>query len=165
MPRRMRTSVPFISSACSAIGRSFRQSSSLQYLRIEHAKSLLKCPQTTSMIPGMLPMAASKSAGAEVKNGMVWTIIGGPTSSLILTLRLAPCIYYIIDRLLARTKKAEVVRTGDGQPAVVPDSPDPSHRVYSKAKSAPAERPGHSLLPSGSVIYRFTSQSSAARWS
>ncbi len=75
---------------------------------------------TIAMILGMLPIALSKGAGAEVKNGMAWVIIGGLTSSLLLTLVVVPCIYYIVDKLLARRKKKEVVKIGDGEPAVVP---------------------------------------------
>ncbi len=54
---------------------------------------------TIAMIVGMLPIALSKGAGAEVKNGMAWVIIGGLTSSLILTLVVVPTMYYIIDTL------------------------------------------------------------------
>src|SRR5690606_14218562 len=40
---------------------------------------------TLAMIFGMLPIALASGSGAEVKNGMAWVIIGGLTSSLILT--------------------------------------------------------------------------------
>ncbi len=51
------------------------------------------------MIAGMLPIALATSSGAEVEveNGMAWVIIGGLTSSLILTLFLVPVMYMIID--------------------------------------------------------------------
>lgn len=54
---------------------------------------------TVAMIVGMMPMALSQSAGAEVKAGMAWVIIGGLTSSLLLTLVVVPVMYYIVDRL------------------------------------------------------------------
>ncbi|NVK65915.1 MAG: efflux RND transporter permease subunit [Flavobacteriales bacterium] len=57
---------------------------------------------TIAMIFGMLPIAISSGAGAEVKNGMAWVIIGGLTSSLLLTLILVPTIYYIVDKLKER---------------------------------------------------------------
>ncbi|RYD52977.1 MAG: efflux RND transporter permease subunit [Sphingobacteriales bacterium] len=57
---------------------------------------------TIAMIFGMLPIALAKGAGAEVKNGMAWVIIGGLTSSLILTLVVVPCIYYIVDKGMER---------------------------------------------------------------
>lgn len=53
---------------------------------------------TIAMICGMLPIAFSTGSGAEVKNGMAWVIIGGLTSSLVLTLLLVPTIYYIVDK-------------------------------------------------------------------
>ena len=54
---------------------------------------------TIAMIVGMLPIALAHGAGAEVKNGMAWVIIGGLTSSLLLTLVLVPSMYMIVDRL------------------------------------------------------------------
>lgn len=54
---------------------------------------------TIAMIVGMLPIALAHGAGAEVKNGMAWVIIGGLTSSLILTLVLVPSMYMIIEKM------------------------------------------------------------------
>lgn len=54
---------------------------------------------TIAMIVGMLPIALAHGAGAEVKNGMAWVIVGGLTSSLVLTLVLVPTMYYIVERL------------------------------------------------------------------
>ena len=53
---------------------------------------------TFAMIFGMLPIALGSGDGAEMKNGMGWVIIGGLTSSMILTLVVVPVIYYIFDR-------------------------------------------------------------------
>jgi HAE1 family hydrophobic/amphiphilic exporter-1 len=53
---------------------------------------------TIAMIVGMLPIALAHGAGAEVKNGMAWVIIGGLTSSLLLTLVLVPSMYMIIEK-------------------------------------------------------------------
>jgi len=55
---------------------------------------------TVAMIFGMLPIALASGDGAEVKNGMAWVIIGGLTSSLILTLFIVPVMYYIMTRLM-----------------------------------------------------------------
>ena len=55
---------------------------------------------TVAMIFGMMPIALASGDGAEVKNGMAWVIIGGITSSLILTLFLVPTMYYIMTRLM-----------------------------------------------------------------
>nr|WP_295932594.1 efflux RND transporter permease subunit [uncultured Dyadobacter sp.] len=66
---------------------------------------------TIAMIAGMLPIALASGDGAEVKNGMAWVIIGGLTSSLLLTLFLVPSAYYVVDRIkerLAGRKKGKV---------------------------------------------------------
>ncbi|MCD8741004.1 efflux RND transporter permease subunit [Mucilaginibacter roseus] len=60
---------------------------------------------TLAMILGMLPIAIASGAGAEIKNGMAWVIIGGLTSSMILTLFVVPAMYLIIENLLLRFKK------------------------------------------------------------
>ncbi|MFT3886501.1 MAG: efflux RND transporter permease subunit [Flavobacteriales bacterium] len=62
---------------------------------------------TVAMIFGMLPIALASGDGAEVKNGMAWVIIGGLTSSLLLTLVLVPTMYYLFTRLMemARGKR------------------------------------------------------------
>lgn len=52
---------------------------------------------TLAMILGMLPIALSTGPGSEIKNGMAWVIIGGLTSSMILTLFVVPAIYLIIE--------------------------------------------------------------------
>ena len=57
---------------------------------------------TVAMIFGMLPIALASGDGAEVKNGMAWVIIGGLTSSLILTLFIVPAMYYIMTRLMEK---------------------------------------------------------------
>lgn len=69
---------------------------------------------TIAMIFGMLPIALSAGSGAEVKNGMAWVIIGGLSSSLLLTLVLVPTMYYIVDaikdrmgRLMKRFRRKE----------------------------------------------------------
>ncbi|RYY30686.1 MAG: efflux RND transporter permease subunit [Sphingobacteriaceae bacterium] len=62
---------------------------------------------TLAMILGMLPIAIASGAGAEIKNGMAWAIIGGLTSSMILTLFVVPSMYLIIDNLMLKFKKKE----------------------------------------------------------
>ncbi|MGV3560953.1 efflux RND transporter permease subunit [Larkinella arboricola] len=57
---------------------------------------------TLAMILGMLPIALASGAGAETKNGMAWVIIGGLTSSMLLTLLVVPSMYLVVDRLMAR---------------------------------------------------------------
>ncbi len=64
---------------------------------------------TLAMIVGMLPIALASGAGAEVKNGMAWVIIGGLSSSLLFTLLVVPSVYLVVDRLIARFTRKKVV--------------------------------------------------------
>jgi HAE1 family hydrophobic/amphiphilic exporter-1 len=57
---------------------------------------------TFAMIFGMLPIALATGNGAELKNGMAWVIIGGLTSSMILTLIVVPAVNLTFDRILER---------------------------------------------------------------
>lgn len=73
---------------------------------------------TIAMVAGMLPIALAQGSGAEVKNGMAWVIIGGLSSSLLLTLILVPTMYYIIEkfqlwvkRLFSKKKKTDDITT------------------------------------------------------
>jgi HAE1 family hydrophobic/amphiphilic exporter-1 len=54
---------------------------------------------TLTMILGMLPLALSTTSGSEYKNGMGWALIGGLTSSMLMTLIVVPIIYTIIEKL------------------------------------------------------------------
>ena len=56
---------------------------------------------TLAMILGMLPIAMATGDASEIKSGMAWVIIGGLTSSLVLTLFVVPCMYLVIDSLQA----------------------------------------------------------------
>ncbi|MBI3260521.1 MAG: efflux RND transporter permease subunit [Ignavibacteriae bacterium] len=60
---------------------------------------------TLSMIIGMLPIALSASSGAEWKTGLAWALIGGLTSSLLLTLVLVPVIYILMEKISEFTKR------------------------------------------------------------
>jgi HAE1 family hydrophobic/amphiphilic exporter-1 len=51
------------------------------------------------MVFGMLPIALGASAGAEWKSGLAWALIGGLTSSLLLTLILVPVVYVKVDQM------------------------------------------------------------------
>ncbi len=54
---------------------------------------------TVAMVFGMLPIAMSTEAGAEWKSGLAWALVGGLTSSLLLTLVLVPVMYTYVDGL------------------------------------------------------------------
>jgi HAE1 family hydrophobic/amphiphilic exporter-1 len=69
---------------------------------------------TIAMVIGMLPLALASGAGAEWKNGMAWALIGGLTSSMLLTLVVVPVMYVIIDKIKSRfdiknTNKVELL--------------------------------------------------------
>ena len=68
---------------------------------IESGKTRLRpiLMTTIAMVIGMLPLALASGAGAEWKNGMAWALIGGLTSSMLLTLVVVPVMYVIIDRI------------------------------------------------------------------
>lgn len=76
---------------------------------------------TLAMILGMLPLALSQSPGSEFKNGMAWVLIGGLTSSMILTLFVVPAVYMIIEHWRERfsRKRAHPVRVAANQNATV----------------------------------------------
>ncbi len=57
---------------------------------------------TVAMVVGMLPIALASGAGAEWKNSLAWVLIGGLTSSMILTLVLVPAVYAIVENLRSR---------------------------------------------------------------
>jgi hydrophobic/amphiphilic exporter-1 (mainly G- bacteria), HAE1 family len=68
---------------------------------------------TLALVFGMIPIAIAKGAGAEWKNGLGWVLIGGLTSSMLLTLIIVPIVYLTIDNIKVwfgkfKTKKNEV---------------------------------------------------------
>lgn len=63
---------------------------------------------TLTMILGMLPIAISTSAGAEWKSGLAWVLIGGLTSSMLLTLVLVPAVYLTMDGMTQWISKTYV---------------------------------------------------------
>ena len=60
---------------------------------------------TFATIFAMLPIAMATGNGAKLKNGMAWVIIGGLTSSMILTLVVVPVVYLTFDRIKERVGK------------------------------------------------------------
>lgn len=65
---------------------------------------------TLTIVIGLLPVALATGAGSEWKNGLAWALIGGLTSSLVLTLIIIPVIYYGIEKLLTRFGRDETSR-------------------------------------------------------
>ncbi len=63
---------------------------------------------TLTMILGMLPLAMATSYGSEFKRGMGWALIGGLTSSMLMTLVVVPIIYTLVEQVrefFGRNKK------------------------------------------------------------
>ncbi|MCF8298823.1 MAG: efflux RND transporter permease subunit [Saprospiraceae bacterium] len=58
-----------------------------------------------STIVGMLPIALSQAAGSEWKNGLGWTLIGGMTSSMLLSLIIVPLIYVVFEKIKSKILK------------------------------------------------------------
>lgn len=54
---------------------------------------------TIAMVIGMVPIAIASGAGSEWKNSLAWVLIGGLTSSMMLTVYLVPMMYYLTDRI------------------------------------------------------------------
>jgi hydrophobe/amphiphile efflux-1 (HAE1) family protein len=67
-----------------------------------------------AMVIGLLPIAFAQGSGADWKNGLAWAIIGGLSSSMLLSLIVVPVVYWLFDRGLeklgvARKKKVDLV--------------------------------------------------------
>jgi len=81
----------------------------LQKQGIELREALIKATQlrlrpvlmtNISMIIGLIPIGIATGAGAEWKNGLAWALIGGLTSSMLLSLVVVPVFYYLMERFL-----------------------------------------------------------------
>ncbi len=54
---------------------------------------------TMSMIIGLMPIALASGAASEWKNGIAWVLIGGLTSSMLLTLVIVPVVYSLMEKV------------------------------------------------------------------
>jgi hydrophobic/amphiphilic exporter-1 (mainly G- bacteria), HAE1 family len=61
-----------------------------------------------ALIVGLLPIALASGAGSEWKNGLGWVLIGGLTSSMVLSFIIVPVLYVILDKLVKKSKKNTV---------------------------------------------------------
>ena len=57
---------------------------------------------TIAMVIAMIPIAVATGAGSEWKNGLAWVLIGGLTSSMLLTLIIVPVVYLAVDTIKDR---------------------------------------------------------------
>ena len=69
---------------------------------------------TIAMVFGMLPVATASGAGAEMKNGMAWVIIGGLISSLVLTLLVVPNVYLMMENIIEAYRR-RFKKNGDSE--------------------------------------------------
>lgn len=63
---------------------------------------------TIAMVFGMIPIAIATGAGAEWKNGLALVLIGGLTSSLLLTVFVVPMAYLTMEKLQLKFSKKKV---------------------------------------------------------
>ena len=64
-----------------------------------------------AMIIGLLPIALASGAASEWKNGLAWALIGGLSSSMILTLLIVPVVYYSLTRSLEKLHLINIDKT------------------------------------------------------
>lgn len=79
---------------------------------------------TIAMVFGMLPIALATGAGAEWKNGLAWALVGGLTSSMILTLVVVPVVYYLVDLIgyyLSKWTKVGHALHPKSRPEIMPE--------------------------------------------
>ncbi|CAG4994198.1 Multidrug resistance protein MdtC [Dyadobacter sp. CECT 9275] len=92
-----------------ALGMHYRKA--ILYAGEERLRPILMT--TIAMVIGMIPIATATGAGAEWKNSLAWVLIGGLSSSMVLTIYLVPMVYYLVDKLgekwrSFRTRPAQV---------------------------------------------------------
>lgn len=59
-----------------------------------------------ALIVGLLPIALAAGAGAEWKSGLGWVLVGGLSSSMILSYIIVPVLYVILDKMVKKSKKS-----------------------------------------------------------
>ncbi|RIV19764.1 hypothetical protein DYU11_22815 [Fibrisoma montanum] len=69
---------------------------------------------TLAMVIGMLPIALATGPGAELKSGLAWALVGGMSSSMLLTLVFVPTVYMDVARLLAWVNRRGAKGVGPG---------------------------------------------------
>ena len=75
---------------------------------------------TVAMVFGMLPLAISTGPSSEIKNGLAWVIIGGLTSSLLLTLILVPSVYMSMENIKVKLQHMFLKKEVNAEP--LPDN-------------------------------------------
>jgi hydrophobic/amphiphilic exporter-1 (mainly G- bacteria), HAE1 family len=75
---------------------------------------------TVAMIAGMVPVVLARGDGAEIRVPMGVAIIGGLTTSTVLTLGIVPVVYSLLDEAQARLARRRAARRGA---AAAPEAP------------------------------------------
>ncbi len=73
---------------------------------------------TIAMVIAMIPIAMADGAGSEWKNGLAWVLIGGLTSSMILTMIIVPVTYTLVDDIgewLTRKSRKNKITTNQNK--------------------------------------------------
>ena len=65
-------------------------------------------------IMGFLPMAISRSAGAEVQRPLATVVIGGLITATLLTLFVVPVLYYIVEKRKVKNRERKSGKNGGG---------------------------------------------------
>lgn len=60
---------------------------------------------TLAMVIGMLPLATASTASSAFSSGLAWVLIGGLSSSMLLTLVIVPIAYYSIALLVKKSNR------------------------------------------------------------
>ena len=81
---------------------------------------------TIAMVAGMLPVAIAFEPGSQVRQSLGIVVIGGLTSSLLLTLLLVPIMY----EWIAPAKYKPPKRIGQGAPSGHDGGPDPRQQTF-----------------------------------
>lgn len=63
---------------------------------------------TLAMVFAMFPVALASGAGAEWKNGLAWVLIGGLTSSMLLTMLVVPAMYLVMEIIREKLSRKKV---------------------------------------------------------
>ena len=75
---------------------------------------------TIAMVFGMLPIALATGTGSEWKNGLAWVLIGGLTSSMLLTIFLVPVMYHLLESARLKVSGWMTGRSAASTPNTLP---------------------------------------------
>jgi hydrophobic/amphiphilic exporter-1 (mainly G- bacteria), HAE1 family len=87
---------------------------------IESARRRLKpiLMTTLTTVLGLMPLATGLGEGSEIQAPLARVVVGGLTSSTMVTLIIIPCIYYLVDRRReARRVAREAAKASEGAKA------------------------------------------------